>query len=91
MLNNQGDPSKRSNRKNRTTFSDDPHISGVFQLDELKKRFPFTFQPKYFRNFVANGKQQVSHKTAATASTADTACDTARDTARDTSRDTGQN
>ena len=33
--------SKRSNRENRTTFSDDSYISGVFQLDEPQKRFPF--------------------------------------------------
>ena len=39
--------SERSNRENRTTFSDDPYISWVFQLDEPKKRFPFTFQPKF--------------------------------------------
>ena len=57
----QGDHSKRSNRENRTTFSDDPYISGVFQLDEPKKRFHL-HSNRNFRNFLANGKQPLTHK-----------------------------
>ena len=49
--------SKRSNRENRTTFSDNPYISGVFQLDETKKRFHLHSNRNW--NFLANGKQPV--------------------------------
>ena len=48
--------SKRSNRENRTTFSDDPYISGVFQLDEPKNVFHL-HSNRNFWNFLANGKQ----------------------------------
>ena len=52
----QGDHSKRSNRENRTTFSDVPYISGVFQLDEPKKRFQYSNR-NFQTDFLANGKQ----------------------------------
>ena len=43
----QGDPFETFQPGKQTPFSEDPYISGVFQLDEPKKRFPFTFQQKF--------------------------------------------
>ena len=43
----QGDAFEMFQRGKQDGFSDYPFISVIFQLDEPKKRFPFTFQPKF--------------------------------------------
>ena len=46
--------------ENGTTFSDDPFISGIFQLDEPRNIFHL-HSSRNFRNFLVNGKQPQYH------------------------------